>query len=540
MGRLFLKLYSILVLAVIIYFVGVANLSSILQGTLEQYFSGLSKGTFYLLEKRLAATAPEQWPDLIAEVNRGEGFSMRLVPVESLTLTPSMKERLKKGELVISQVYGASYSYTRIQNSELILEFPLEQSEYRNNQQLSNSTFNLIEMTLLEQPQDIWSEMMEDLSRRFSYPITLLEQTQVELPEPLYLALTRGEIVWQDIIDEDMDFLYRRIPNSPYIIKIGPFAEPVTLDYLQTILLLVLACLVALAVLFWVYPLWRDLKRLDVSTRAFGQGDFSVRAPIPRRSVLHLLAETFNGMANRIQGLISSHKELTNAVSHELRTPIARLRFGMEMLQSSSDEADRARYMEGMNADIDELDQLVAELLTYARFDRDKPALKFQRQEIEPWLTEVIRQARIGKSDLLIEYEIDKKPLKYARFEPLLLARALGNLLQNARRYAQTRINVVFSHDNGHYQISVDDDGPGIPESERERVFEAFKRLDASRDRDTGGYGLGLAIAQRISQWHGGETSTVDSPLGGARFVIRWPENEDSQKDQDGVNVDAL
>jgi signal transduction histidine kinase len=102
-------------------------------------------------------------------------------------------------------------------------------------------------------------------------------------------------------------------------------------------------------------------------------------------------------MADRIQSLISSHKELTNAVSHELRTPIARLRFGMEMLQDSTREEDRARFMASMNSDIDELDQLVAELLTYARFDRDRPELEFKRQEILPWLDGVIRQARVGK-----------------------------------------------------------------------------------------------------------------------------------------------
>jgi len=529
MGRLFLKLYSILALSVVVYFVGVANLSSILQGTLERYFSSLANGTFYLLDKRLADTAPEQWPALVAEVNRGDGFTMRLLSTESLTLPPPMKTRLDRGEMVISEVYGASYSYKRIQDSEWVLEFPFEQSEYNHNQRLSSSTFNLIEMSLREQPQNRWPDVMTGLTQQFSFPVTLVDHKQVELPSPLQEQLVNGEIVWQDV-DDDTDFLFRRIDSSPYAIKMGPFDEPLTLNYLQTILMLALALLVALAVLFWVYPLWRDLKRLDVSTRAFGQGDFSVRAPIARGSVLHLLAETFNGMADRIQGLISSHKELTNAVSHELRTPIARLRFGIEMLHSSANEADRARYMKGMNADIDELDQLVAELLTYARFDRDKPALKFQRQEVEPWLAEVVRQAKIGNGDLLIEYEVNGEAGKYARFEPLLMARALGNLLQNARRYAQTRVNVLFTHDDGHYQISVDDDGAGIPESERKGVFEAFKRLDASRDRDTGGYGLGLAIAQRISQWHGGEIATVDSPLGGARFVIRWPENDGLQK----------
>jgi len=529
LGRLFLKLYSILAFAVIIYFVGIANLSGILAGTLERYLGSLSKGTFYLIENRLSETSPEQWPDLMAKLNEGGGYRLRLLSIESLTLPQPLIDRLTRGSFVISDIHNASYSYKRIKNSEWILEFPFEQSEYQHNQRLSNGTFNLVEMSLRDQPQSAWPGIVTELNRHFSFSVTLLEQEQLTLSPSQQQKLATGEIVWQQMDDCCDDFLYRHINDSDYAIRMGPFNEPITLNYLQTILTLVLAALVALAVLFWVYPLWRDLNRLEANAQAFGQGDFSARTPLPRRSVLHHLAETFNAMAQRIQRLISSHKELTNAVSHELRTPIARLRFGMEMLQSSADEASRTRYLESMNADIDELDHLVAELLTYARFDRDRPALTFRRQEITPWLTDIIQQAKISKDTVAIEFEIAGTTLKHARFEPRLLARALGNLLQNAKRYARTRVKVIFSQNNDHYQVSVDDDGPGIPDSERENIFEAFKRLDASRDRDTGGYGLGLAIVQRISQWHGGNVQVTDSPLGGARFIIRWPEASQPQ-----------
>ena len=131
---------------------------------------------------------------------------------------------------------------------------------------------------------------------------------------------------------------------------------------------------------------------------------------------------------------------------------------------------------------------------------------------------------KIGVDDLVIDFEITDQELKYARFDPQLMARALGNLLQNAKRYARSEIKITFSRDNGCYQLKVDDDGSGIPKDERERIFDAFKRLDASRDRGTGGYGLGLSIVQRITYWHGGEVSVADSPTGGASLIMRWPE----------------
>ncbi len=534
MGRLFLKLYSFIAVAGIVFFIGVANVENILHGTLEYHFGNLAQGTYYLLEKRLQDEPQEQWPEILAEINQGGGYRIEVLPIESLSLSPAAMERLKQGAVVVSNVHKAKYTYKRLGDSQWVLQVPFEQSQYQHAQRLANSTFNLIEKSLHDEPISNWPATVEELNRHFRFPVTLIEQDNDEVLSSESEKLESREIIVYDYEDVE-ELFYRKINNSPYIIRLGPFTEPLTLDYLQTMLLLAFSILVALAVLFWVYPLWRDLKRLGLSARAFGEGDFSARAVPRKHSALYRLAGTFNSMADRIQGLISSHKELTNAVSHELRTPIARLRFGMEMLETSTEENDRKRFIESMNNDIDELDQLVAELLTYARFDRDRPELEFQRLEIYPWLHEVVRQEKMGVDDLAIDFEIKARNLKYARFDPQLMARALGNLLQNAKRYARSEIKVIFSTDNGYYQLKVDDDGPGIPEDKREHIFDAFRRLDASRDRGTGGYGLGLSIVQRIAYWHGGDVSVTDSASGGASLIIRWPE-EQTQVGKQGIS----
>lgn len=525
MGRLFLKLYSIIVLAGIVFFIGAFNLEAIIGGTLTYHYANLAQGTYFLLEKRLGETPEAQWPQLISEINQGDGYKVKLVPIETLTFASTKLKQLNSGAIVLSRVYKATYSYKRLGDSHWVMVVPFEQSDYEHSQRIINSTFKLIEDQLQAHSQSNWPATLEQLNTQFKYPISIVEQYQDDNLKDESRRLADREVVIVDLHD-DSEFFYHRIDNSPYILKLGPFDEPIALNYIQTILMLSFSFLFALAVLLWVYPLWRDLKQLGISTKAFGQGDFSVRSDARKHSVLYRLSGSFNAMADRIQSLISSHKELTNAVSHELRTPIARLRFGMEMLQDSKKEKDRTRFMESMSADIDELDQLVAELLTYARFDRDKPVLEFQRQDIYPWLNEIVRQAKIGKDKLSIEFEIAGQDFRYARFDPLLLARALGNLLQNAKRYASSEIKIVFSNENGYFKLSVDDDGEGIPEADRESIFDAFKRLDISRDRGTGGYGLGLSIAQRISHWHGGEITITDSPLGGASFTIRWPNNQ--------------
>jgi two-component system sensor histidine kinase RstB len=112
-----------------------------------------------------------------------------------------------------------------------------------------------------------------------------------------------------------------------------------------------------------------------------------------------------------------------------------------------------------------------------------------------------------------LRVQIDRKSLPYA----------IKNLLRNAIRYARTTIHVSAAIAGDRIQIHVDDDGIGIPPEERERVFSAFTRLDRSRDRSTGGYGLGLAIARLVMEMHGGTASADESPLGGARFTLAWP-----------------
>jgi signal transduction histidine kinase len=194
------------------------------------------------------------------------------------------------------------------------------------------------------------------------------------------------------------------------------------------------------------------------------------------------------------------------------------------MLEDTTCDKDRQRYLESVRADIDELDSLVNELLGYARLDREKPELELTEIALSPWIREIVDQAR-GQApavDLAQELADNEQPLR-ASLEPRLMSRAVSNVLRNAARYARGRIRVSYVAENASVQICIDDDGPGIPAEDRLRIFEPFTRLDTSRARTSGGHGLGLAIVKRIMQWHAGEVLVDDSPLGGARFCLRWP-----------------
>ena len=537
MGRIFFRLYGLLVFSLVVFVVLIISLDTLLHPTIEKYYYNLARGTVQLTENRLRQKTRDEWPAIITDINRAGGYPLRLEALKNYDLTADTIQRLTQQGYALQKADNAGYLYIKFKDIEPILEIPFQQSEIEHEQRLARSTFEIIEQQLIQQPENTWPAVIQNLNNTFYFPIALLAMNDLSLAPPQMKLLEQNQVVYQQL-NYNSEFDYHRIPDTRQVIRLGPFYTPVTLNYLQGLLLVFLAVVLATSALIWAWPLSRDLKNLDKTAQTFGQGRFDIRAAIGKNSAVSTLAGTFNTMADRIQTLISSHKELTNAVSHELRTPISRLRFAIDMLQSAQASTDRERFIQAMQVDIDELDKLVAELLTYARFDRDKPELVLQQQNIEPWLQGVVQLACTGLEIITIDYKVESNSDNYARFEPRLLARALSNLLHNACRYAHHRIQVTFTQSyngqahNGQvhdgqvhdgYYLYVDDDGPGIPADKREQIFEAFSRLDSSRGRDTGGYGLGLAIVSRIMQWHHGKASVEQSPLGGARFVLHWP-----------------
>jgi len=228
-------------------------------------------------------------------------------------------------------------------------------------------------------------------------------------------------------------------------------------------------------------------------------------------------------MKDRISALLGSHCNLTNAISHEFRTPITRLRFRHELAIDAQSMQEKDEQLRAMNTAIDQLDDLSSELLEYARLDREAPALDVAPIDTVAWLNELTEEARDvaraeGRNvDIAFKVEVQSVDGDYR-----YLSRAAANLLRNAVRYAKQRVELRFERAGGKCALHVDDDGPGIPAAEREHLFEPFTRLDESRDRKSGGFGIGLAIVRQIARWHGGTASISESRLGGARVSLIW------------------
>ncbi|HOL63828.1 MAG TPA: ATP-binding protein [Accumulibacter sp.] len=390
-------------------------------------------------------------------------------------------------------------------------------------------TIVLIEDELFRKPRAEWPKTIAALDQKFSYKLDIVDRWKLRLPPSEAEKLDNGDLA----IDAQGDILYHRLKQSPHILVVGPISPERNPEYRPGIPLdlrislltwsLIGVCL-AIAVWFWVQPVWRDLEAMRQTARALGEGDFGARAPSMRSSAFRPLAETPNGMAERIQRLIAMQKELSSAISHELRTPIARTRFALEMYAETDEPDERTRLWRMMEDDLDELDGLIDSSLTYTRFEREQPELQISEVDIALWLAEQVDDSRLLARKLNLQLNCSALPagLK-VEMDRRSMPYAIANLLRNAIKYARATIEVRAEIVGEQLRVHVDDDGIGIPAADRERIFSAFTRLDRSRDRATGGYGLGLAIARLVLEQHHGAVSASDSPLGGARLTLSWP-----------------
>lgn len=311
---------------------------------------------------------------------------------------------------------------------------------------------------------------------------------------------------------------------SGQVLVMGPMF---LFDWMPVQLLLIISALSLLvitsAAYFIIHPLEKKIKNVEGAARRIGGGDLGARAEVFGRDEVSQLAHAFNSMAEHIQRLIDSQRELTRAVSHELRTPVARIRFGMEMMADTDDVDSRFEQLGQLDGDITELNKLIDEILTYAKLEQGIPVLDFEMVDLGQLLQKVAKETTALGVKPKITVALPPE-VALAEAEHRYLHRVLQNLAGNAARYARSEIRLSAGiYDNCAY-IAVEDDGAGIPEKDRERVFQPFTRLDDSRTRASGGYGLGLSIVSRIAFWFGGQIKVEESPvLGGAKFVMTWP-----------------
>lgn len=524
MTSIFLRIYGGMLVAMLL----VAGLAYGVVQTVNKYREDayneqMLSGMFWSIANGTARYHGEErgkWLQLLSAI---AGLKIELRDEGAVDFTAREHEQLREGRVLL-RITDES------EPADVFFRLPTEPvyvtaKVARISEQQWRATVLLVIDQLGHYPLAEWDKTLADIQTHFGYPVSLLDPAAVLLDKDQFDRLRKREVVItlsDNPSGESGIRVFALVGNTGKVLLLGPIHQ---LDLRPWSLLVPLGVvalsMMGLAAYVLVRPLERRLKKLETAVQQVARGNLAVRAEVRGVDAVGQLAASFNGMTEHIARLIDSQREMTRAVSHELRTPVARIRFGLEMMADIEQAAERRSKIAEIDHDIDQLDALIDEILTYARLEEGVPVIAWAEVDL-PGLAAQIRRELQPIAGAL-EIDVNAPAELVVDGDERYLHRVLQNLVGNAIRYARTRIVVHLLVQGSDIELVVEDDGPGVPDAAREKVFKPFARLDDSRHRASGGYGLGLSIVQRIAEWHGGRVWVDRAAVGGAAFHMRWP-----------------
>lgn len=522
-NSIFIRVYLHMLLAMLLVVIlAVSAVSLINHVRLEKYREELASGTFYLLANGWQQQPVEHRAEWLSGVAHLLDLELELIHIEDTELDVWQHRRLAEQRVLLLEDEEQSLQAYRYlsQGDGLLVKAVIP----RLSEQHARASVQLLKQTL-DDTQLTLAQLLANSQQHFFYPLSQVSLTEVKLGRLERQQLAAGETILSFSDAGRSVTAYAQLADNQ-LLKVGPVAlfNPYPIVMLAGIALVALM-LSASGVYLSVRVLEQRLQKVEQAASRIAAGHLSTRVRVEGDDFVAQLARAFNSMTKQVQELLRTQQEMIHAVSHELRTPVARIRFGMQMIEDMVEDGFTQKQLKGIDNDIQELDELVDEILTYARLGQESLTLDYEHVQVMPLVQDVVDGLKVLKPELTLEVK-HLNPIEGddAEIEVRYFQRAVQNLVSNACRYAQTSIRVSCYMETDSVRIDVEDDGPGIPETDWERVFTPFSRLDDSRTRETGGYGLGLSIVRRITYWHQGSAMVDRSEtLGGARFSLIFP-----------------
>ena len=527
---IFLRIYAgLVILVVLVALFGYLLVQIINYQRAQEYRESLTDGMAYIISEGIARQPNEQQRmDWISDASNLLELPIYYVKADKVDLTRAENKRLEERKAVVRWDAQTSVAYIIIGLKDDASHLLYIKAENITERQMKALPVFVLDYLVYYPGQE--KEYLERIQHYFSYPMEIVNVQSLPLDSEQIgrLRLDHSIILYRDsaTVRGTTISIVSPIPSSTSeVLVMGPVPLFNWMPF-QLAAGITLLCLfvLSLGVYGLLVPMQRKLHAVNYALRKMKTGDMSIRLPVESTDEVGSLASSYNSMSDHIQRLIESQRELMRAVSHELRTPVARIRFGMEMLADEDDYEYRQQQVEQIDKDIEALNTLIDEIMTYAKLEQGTPSLDFEQIILFEVLDQVLIETEALKTGKTLELQAPPLNLEVDA-ERRYLHRVVQNLVGNAVRYCDHHVLISGGlNDEGMAYICVEDDGLGIPEEERSRIFEAFSRLDNSRTRASGGYGLGLSIVSRIAYWFGGSVTIDDSPeLGGARFTMVWP-----------------
>ena len=528
---IFLRIYAgLVVLVAIVALMGYLLVQIINYQRVQEYRESLTDGISFIISEGVSRqTNAQQKADWISDASDLLELPINMIPADKVDLSRAELKRISERKAAVRYDAQTQVAYLIIGLKDDPKHLLYIKVDKIGELQMKALPIFILDYLVYYPGQE--EEYLEKVQKHFSYPVQIEEVQNLALESEQIgrLRLDHSVILYRDsasVRGTTISIVSPPLPSSPSkVLVLGPVPifnwMPFQLAAGITLLSLFV---LSLGVYGLLVPMQRKLREVNYGLNRMKAGDMTLRLPVDGTDEMASLANSYNSMSDHIQRLIEAQRELMRAVSHELRTPVARIRFGMEMLAEEDDYEYRLQQVDMIDKDIEALNTLIDEIMTYAKLEQGTPSLDIENIVLFEVLDQVVVETEALKTQK--EIHLNAPPLTLTvEAERRYLHRVVQNLVGNAVRYGDHQVLVSGGiNDSGMAYVCVEDDGPGIPEDERERVFEAFARLDDSRTRASGGYGLGLSIVSRIAYWFGGSVKVDQSPsLGGGRFTMTWP-----------------
>ncbi|WP_043970817.1 sensor histidine kinase BfmS [Acinetobacter sp. NBRC 110496] len=529
-NSIFLRIYAGLVVLVVVVAAFCYLLVQIINyQRAQEYRESLTDGISYVISEGVSRQPEKQQKlDWISDASDLLELPIYYVDAERVELSRTEKKRIAEQKSVVRYDANNGIGYIIIGLKDDSKHYLYIKVDKIGERQMKALPIFVLDYLIFYPGQE--REYLDKIKKHFYYPIEIADIKDINLDSEQIGRLRQDQsvLLYKDsaTVRGTTISIVSPMPNHPaQVLILGPVPMFNWMPFqLSAGITLFSLFLLSLGVYGLILPLERKIRQVRYALNKMKSGDLSLRVPIEGSDEMANLASSYNNMSDHIQRLIEAQRELMRAVSHELRTPVARIRFGMEMLAEEDDYNYRIQQVDMIDKDIEALNTLIDEIMTYAKLEQGTPSLDFEDIVLVEVLDQVAMETEALKTQKEIELIAPALSLKVDA-ERRYLHRVVQNLVGNAVRYCDHKVRISGGiHADGNAYVCVEDDGPGILEQERSRIFEAFARLDDSRTRASGGYGLGLSIVSRIAYWFGGTIQVDQSPnLGGARFIMTWP-----------------
>ena len=527
---IFVRIYAgLLIVCLCVALFAQLLMETINKERVQSYRENMATGAFYLISEGIDRQTNKSQRDYwLSDASSLFGSTFHIIPLQQANFSSSELRQFEKGETVVryddKQNYADVYHQLQDRDSALYVRI----AQVTEQQVRAMAVFLLDDMSYYTTLSAKRARLVE-LEKKFPFPLALEGVNDLNLDSDQLARLRRDEVVilFQDTSTSQSNSSIRIIVPSE-INDMAILMGPVPLFNwfpLNLIISMVLISmfLISLGVYALIFPLERKLQLIQVGVNEVSQGNLDSQVQVIGQDEIARLSATFNAMTSHIKRLIESQRELTRAVSHELRTPVARIRFAVDMLADTDDEESRFMQRDYIDEDIEALNGLIDEILTYAKLEEGSPKLDLEPVNLKELIEQIVRETNALGKDIKVVGKLPSAKMT-AIADRRYLHRVIQNLAGNALRYAESTIIISAGVKKGNAFVCVEDDGHGISEADREKVFIPFSRLDDSRTRASGGYGLGLSIVSRIAFWFSGNMKVDESPeLNGARFTMTWP-----------------